>query len=77
MGFEVKDNLKEITKESKPEDGWLIAGIILEGGRWNAETHCLDDANARQPHCHMHIIHFFPQKNAPLKAVIDLNLISE
>lgn len=39
--------MKEQKLDSPPEDGVYIYGLFVDGGRWNAETHALDEAHPK------------------------------
>lgn len=51
--------------EAKPKDGVYIYGLWLEGARWNAETHSLDDSNPKQLYTKAPLLHLNPKLDRP------------
>jgi len=53
--------LKDETEvSSRPEDGCIIWGLFMEGGRWNAELHSVDESRPKELYTSMVPIHLLP-----------------
>jgi len=62
FGFDV---LKEERAEeilAAPEDGVYVDGLFVDGGRWNAEGHHLDESEPGVMQSAMPIVHFLPEQ---------------
>ena len=46
--FKIYDDISYQDVKEKPEDGWYVYGMYLEGARWNSNTHLLDDSRPKQ-----------------------------
>ncbi|CAM9544257.1 unnamed protein product [Chrysoparadoxa australica] len=73
FNFRMVDTPWEEVKE-KPEDGAYIRGLFLEGARWNAETHSIDDSRPKQLYTPMPVVHLSPEqfRQNPTKGVYRL-----
>merc|ERR1712224_15924 len=56
----VKDQT-EITE--KPQDGCYIWGLFMEGARWNADIHSVDESKPKELYTKMAPIHLLPVQN--------------
>uniref|UniRef100_A0A7S3D332 Dynein heavy chain C-terminal domain-containing protein n=2 Tax=Palpitomonas bilix TaxID=652834 RepID=A0A7S3D332_9EUKA len=52
---------------SAPEDGVYVNGLFIEGARWNAETHLLDESEPKILFTPMPVFLFKPNKMADMK----------
>jgi len=52
---------EEIT--ARPEDGTIIWGLFMEGARWNAEIHSVDESRPKELFTQMVPIHMMPVQN--------------
>ncbi len=50
------ENIKE-----KPKDGCYVYGMLLEGARWNYDTHILDDSLPKELYTDVPLIWFMPK----------------
>merc|ERR1712070_217898 len=48
---------------AKPEDGCIIFGLFMEGARWNAEKHSVDESRPKELFTAMVPIHLLPVQN--------------
>jgi dynein heavy chain len=61
--FKIYDDISPQDVKEKPEDGCYVYGLYLEGARWNANTHLLDDSRPKQLYSDMPMIWFLPKQN--------------
>eukprot|EP00939_MAST-03C_sp_MAST-3C-sp1_P000013 g13.t1 len=61
--FVIHDDMMLEDFTERPEDGCRIHGLFLEGARWNATTHTLDDSFPKQLYTSAPIIHLVPKKD--------------
>lgn len=56
--------LKDETEVSaKPEDGCIIYGLFMEGARWNADKHTVDESRPKELFTQMVPVHLLPVQN--------------
>jgi dynein heavy chain len=61
--FKIYDNLKSADITNKPDSGVFIYGMLLEGARWNYDTHVLDDSMPKELYTDVPVIHLNPVPN--------------
>lgn len=58
--FEIKDDPKDVTLESAPDDGAYVDGMYLQGAIWDVETHTVAECRPRELYASAPIIHLLP-----------------
>lgn len=61
--FEVVDNMTWQEVKARPEAGCLVYGLYLEGCRWDATTHTLEDSEPKRLYTEMPMIAFVPEED--------------
>eukprot|EP00948_MAST-09A_sp_MAST-9A-sp1_P000520 g520.t1 len=46
-----------------PEDGVVISGIFLDGGKWDLENDCIREGDPGEMFSNLPIVHFMPEQN--------------
>eukprot|EP01022_Parablepharisma_sp_SALTPOND_P028499 TRINITY_DN71064_c2_g1_i1.p1 TRINITY_DN71064_c2_g1~~TRINITY_DN71064_c2_g1_i1.p1 ORF type:complete len:4083 (+),score=665.19 TRINITY_DN71064_c2_g1_i1:2435-14683(+) len=59
--FIIMDDKKPEDIKEKPKDGCYVYGMLLEGARWNYDTHLLDDSLPKELYTDVPLIWFLPK----------------
>jgi len=59
----VYDEIQPSEVTEKPEDGCFCFGMYMEGARWNATSHYLDESKPKQLYSEFPLIWFLPKKD--------------
>lgn len=57
----IKEDWTQLT--AKPEDGVYIRGLFMEGARWDADVHSINDSLPKQLYTELPVIHLNPQQH--------------
>lgn len=65
LSFEHKvyDEIQATEVTEKPEDGCFCYGMYIEGARWNATSHLLDESKPKQLYSEFPMVWFLPKKD--------------
>ena len=68
FGFELRADSLDACEASPPVDGAFVHGLFLEGARWDADAHVLQESRPKELHTTLPVIHLQPIANRQLAA---------